>query len=229
MQVYVKLEPAISTEPMSREPDPGNQNVGKTARPRTKRADARRQDVIDRAAELFDESGYFQTSLDDIAAAVGLRKASLYHYFSGKDEILNAIHEEFLSITSAREAARAQYRLPAAQHLLEIVADTLEVIAERPGHIRVFIEHFRELNPEAQAEIAAKRAAYTEMVEDVIKDGVKQGVFEDLDPRLTLLAVFGVCNWAYQWLDTDGGEEPRQTAYALWDLLMRGIGIEEPD
>jgi AcrR family transcriptional regulator len=193
---------------------------------RQARTDARRQEVVERAAELFDESGYFQTSLEDIASAVGLRKATLYHYFEGKDDILNSIHEGFLRTTMAREEARARYRLPPAQHLLEIVADTLDVIAERRGHIRVFIEHFRELDPDAQKEIAAKRAEYSEMVEAVIREGMEVGAFRKMDPRLAVLAVFGVCNWAYQWLDPDSDPAPRETAYALWDLLMRGVESE---
>lgn len=200
--------------------------VEKTSRSRA-RADAKRVDVIERAAELFDERGYHRTNLEDIAAAVGLRKATLYHYFSGKDDILNSIHESFLAMTTAREQDRAPYNLPAAQHLLEIIADTLEVIAERRGHIRVFVEHFRELDEGAQGEIAAKRARYTRMVEDVIREGIEKGELRRLDSQLVTLAVFGVCNWAYHWLEPEDGP-PRNTAYALWDLLLRGLEAE-PD
>jgi AcrR family transcriptional regulator len=195
-------------------------------RRRPQRAEQRRNEVIERAAELFDHDGYFQTSLDDVAAAVGLRKATLYHYFSGKDEILSSIHEEVLSFTASREDARAQYHLPPQHHLLEIIADTLEVIARRRGHIRVFVEHFRELDPAAQAAIAKRRAAYTARVEAVVREGIEAGVFREMNTRIAVLALFGVCNWAYQWLGED--DEPRETAYALWDLVMRGLASEPP-
>ncbi len=183
----------------------------------------RRREIVDQAAALFDRRGYHGTSLEDVAAAVGLRKASLYHYFRGKDDILKLIHEDFLEWTMHREDQRRSYDLPPAQHLLEIISDTLEVLARRPGHIRVFIEHYRELDDATREHIAGERARYTRMVEDVIRAGVDSGAFRPMDPRLATLALFGACNWAYQWYRPSDQDEPREVAYALWDLLMRGV------
>src|SRR5436190_931007 len=102
----------------------------------------RRREIVDQAAALFDRRGYHGTSLEDVAASVGLRKASLYHYFRGKDDILA---------------------------------------------------------------------------------GVDSGAFRPMDPRMATLALFGACNWAYQWYRPSDQDEPREVAYALWDLLMRGV------
>ena len=192
-------------------------------------ADARRREIVERAADLFDERGYHGTNLEDVAAAVGLRKASLYHYFRSKDDILKLIHEDFLTWTMRREEQRRSYDLPAGQHLLEIIADTLEVLAQRPGHIRVFVEHYRELDQETRDRITEERARYTQMVEDVIRSGVATGAFRPMDPRLAVLALFGACNWAYQWYRSTDGQEPRDMAYAIWDLLMRGVHARAGD
>lgn len=186
-------------------------------------ADERRKEIVDQAAALFNARGYHGTSLEDVAAAVGLRKASLYHYFRGKDDILKLIHEDFLTWTMQREEQRRAYGLPPGQHLLEIIADTLEVLSRRPGHIRVFIEHYRELDETTRTHIAEERERYAGMVEDVIRSGIEKGVFRPVDPRLGMLALFGAVNWAYQWYRPKEGDEPRQMAYALWDLLMRGV------
>jgi len=186
-------------------------------------ADGRRQQIVDEAAALFNARGYHGTSLEDVAAAVGLRKASLYHYFRGKDDILKLIHEDFLAWTMQREEQRRSYDLPPGQHLLEIISDTLEVISRRPGHVRVFVEHYRELDETTRDHIVGERERYAKMVEDVIRGGVESGAFRPMDPRLAMLALFGACNWAYQWYRPKEGDEPRQMAYALWDLMMRGV------
>jgi AcrR family transcriptional regulator len=199
---------------------------------RPERAQKRRREIVESAARLFDERGYFGTSLDDVAQAVGLRKATLYHYFRGKDEILSSIHDEFLTWTMEREEARAGYGLSPEQHVLESIADILEIIRARPGHIRVFVEHFRELEPAARAEVERKRARYTQMIEQLIRNGMDQGVFRRMDSRLAVLALFGACNWAYHWLPRDPAVDTRQTAYAIWDLLMRGVeapAVAAPD
>lgn len=186
-------------------------------------ADERRQQIVDRAAALFEARGYHGTSLEDVATAVGLRKASLYHYFRGKDDILKLIHEDFLAWTMHREEQRRAYGLPPGQHLLEIISDTLEVLARRPGRVRVFIEHYRELDDTTRGHIVRERERYAGMVEDVIRAGVESGAFRRMDPRMGMLALFGATNWAYQWYRPADDEEPRAMAYALWDLLMRGV------
>jgi AcrR family transcriptional regulator len=188
-------------------------------------ADLRREEIIDRAAELFQREGYFGTTLDDLGASIGLSKATLYHYFRSKDEILRLLHEELLGWTYSRELARQQYQLSPDHRLLEVIADTFEIIAARPGHIRVFVEHFRELPPDVQLQIAEKRDAYTAMVENVFREGVDSGEFREVDPALAVLGFFGAINWAYRWLAADA-EDTRELAYAFWDILMNGIAAD---
>ena len=58
--------------------------------PRTGRGRASRERIIERAAELIAERGVAGTSLDDVLAAAGAGKSQLYHYFSGRDELVEA-------------------------------------------------------------------------------------------------------------------------------------------
>ena len=56
-----------------------------------------RQVILDKALELFTSKGYEGSSMDDIATAVGIRKASLYAHFSGKESIFSAIFQDILT------------------------------------------------------------------------------------------------------------------------------------
>jgi len=58
--------------------------------PRTGRGRASRERIVERAAELFAERGVAETSLDDVLTAAGAGKSQLYHYFSGRDELVEA-------------------------------------------------------------------------------------------------------------------------------------------
>jgi hypothetical protein len=64
------------------------------------------------------------------------------------------------------------------------------------------------------------------MVETVIERGARAGEFRPLDPRLTTLAMFGMCNWSYQWYRQEGALRTRQIAYSFWDVFLRGISAE---
>jgi AcrR family transcriptional regulator len=58
--------------------------------PRTGRGRASRERIVERAAELFAERGVAGTSLDEVLAAAGAGKSQLYHYFHGRDELVEA-------------------------------------------------------------------------------------------------------------------------------------------
>lgn len=183
----------------------------------------RRRELVEHAARLFDRAGYHETSVDDVAAAAGIKKPTVYHYFSGKDEILFWIHDEFIDLLMAREQTRQKVKLTASQHLLEIIGDILDLMATHRGHVRAFFEHYRELTDEHKATIKAKRDAYEAAVRSVIDRGIESGEFRELDSRLATLALAGVCNWAYQWFSNEGPLTSREVAYAFWDILMRGF------
>lgn len=188
---------------------------------------SRRHDVIQEAASLFDRRGYHATSMEDIAAAVGLRKPTLYHYFGSKDEILFWVHEEFIDLLIDRQERRAGAHMRPDQLMLETMGDVLELMETHRGHVRVFFEHHRELGDEEHAAIAVKRARYEAGVSAVIQRGVDEGLFRPIDVKLATLAVFGICNWAYQWYRHDGPLRSRDIAYVFWDLLQNGLGARD--
>lgn len=187
----------------------------------------RRREVLEEAAALFDRVGYHSTTVEDIARAVGIRKATIYHYFRSKDEILMTIHGEFIDPLISRHEMRLRVDMTPQQHVLEFMADMLETIDTRRGHVRVFFEHYRELPPAAQAAVAVKRDRYQSMVEDIIRRGIGEGVFKPVDVRLATLALFGMCNWAHQWHRHEGPLRAREIAYQFWQLFLRGIEVQE--
>lgn len=190
------------------------------------RADARRRDIVATAAQLFETEGFGTTSMERIARAVGLAKPSLYHYFASKDDILFAIHEEFINLLIERQEQRAVARLSPPQELLEVFGDVFDLMDTHRGHVRVFFEHYRELPVSQQEVIKAKRDAYERSIEAVIVAGNESGELRGVDPRLVTLALFGMSNWAYQWFRSGGPLTARQIAVQFWDYLMRGIGSE---
>ncbi|WP_205751888.1 TetR/AcrR family transcriptional regulator [Cryptosporangium phraense] len=199
-----------------------NPKTARSAR-RQMSLDDRRQEIITAAAELFDRSGYSQTTMDDIAKTIGIAKPTLYHYFRSKEEILSSIHEEFIDLLLEKEERRQRAGLPPEQMLLEVMVDILELMETHRGHLRVFFEHHRELPDAAQPDMRAKRDRYEEAVTRTIKAGVTSGVFRDLEPRLTALGLFGMCNWAYQWYRAGGPLQPREIAFQFWDIFVRGV------
>ncbi|MGY1917025.1 TetR/AcrR family transcriptional regulator [Blastococcus sp. SYSU DS0973] len=183
----------------------------------------RREKLIATAASLFEAEGYHQTSMERLADRAGLAKPSLYHYFKSKEEILFEIHLSFIQPLIQRQSRRMELGLRPSQILLEAVVDHLEVVAEKPGTLRMFFEHHRELGPDRRAQMRENRVRYRRLIEETITAGVAAGELRPVDARLTAFALFGMVNWAYKWFQVKGQLSPRETAYFLWDLFMRGV------
>jgi AcrR family transcriptional regulator len=186
-------------------------------------ADQRRGQVVAIAADLFDQHGYANVSMEQLAAAAGIAKPTLYHYFRAKDEILRGIHESFIDVLLERQEERRRLDLAPTVLLLGAMTDILGLMETHRGHVRVFFEHHRELPESVRKEIAVKRNRYQDLVRDAIADGIRTGAFRDVDPDLATLAVFGMCNWAYQWWRPGSGADSAHTAQKLWDLIVRGL------
>lgn len=186
-------------------------------------ADRRRRRIIDLAAELFDRRGYAKVTMADIADSAGIAKPTLYHYFRGKDEILRGIHESFMDLLLERHAERQRLGLAPADLLLGVMTDILGLMQTHRGHVRVYFEHHRELPPPVRDEIRAKRARYEALVRASVADGIAAGAFRDVDPETATLAIFGICNWAYQWWRPAAGADPATTALRMWDLVIHGL------
>src|SRR6185503_1599972 len=90
-------------------------------------ATAKRNQVVRQAAALFDDAGYHNTGVADIAAAAGISKPTLYHYFASKDEILFWIHEEYMDELIARQERRAHISISPSTCLLELMSDMLQM------------------------------------------------------------------------------------------------------
>lgn len=203
-------------------------DLGETApqgrRPAISRLGAeRRRQVLAEGARLFDAVGYHSTSIEDLAAACGIRKATLYHYFKSKREILFWIQNEFIDLLAERQRARADADLSAHQALLEVMCGTLELIDSHRSYFRVFFEYQRELEDEDRETIQRKHRDYDAAIEEMFTRGIQSGEFRELDPRSAALVLTGMCNWAYHWYRPAQTWTAREIAESFWEILTSGF------
>lgn len=185
----------------------------------------RRARIIELAAGLFDERGYASVSMEQIAIATGIAKPTLYHYFRAKDEILRGIHEAFIDLLIERQEERRKLALEPADQLLGAMTDILGLMETHRGHVRVFFEHYRELTAPVRQEIRIKRDRYQNLIHSAVSEGIRDGSFREVDPDVTTMAVFGMCNWAYQWWHPGSGTDSALTAQKMWDVVIRGLAM----
>ncbi|HEY8451190.1 MAG: TetR/AcrR family transcriptional regulator [Micromonosporaceae bacterium] len=188
-----------------------------------RRSDTRRDEIVATAARLFEERGYHNTTMDDIAEAMGIRKPTLYHYVEGKGQVLFWIHDRLITKFMIRIRDRLDRGLSPSECLHAVMEDIFETLDSEPGHLRVYFEHHREIPERYQAEARARRDEYFRIVRGLIEEGVKQGEFVVDDVDMATLALFGMCNWAYQWYRPGGRLAPHEIAAMFWRIYANGI------
>lgn len=183
----------------------------------------RRDEIVAQAVALFDAKGYAGTSVSDIAEAVGLSKPALYHWIEHKEDVLFWIHEDVSRMLIENAESRLALERPAAEQLRGITRDLLSLMDTHRDYLRVFFEHFRELEPQRQAKITARRAEYQALVQGLVERGMATGEFRPQEPAIITNAFFGMCIWAYQWYKADGPLSNEQVADTIFDLLLGGL------
>jgi len=185
----------------------------------------RKREIIEGAARLFDRVGYHGVNMAMIAKAAGVKKPTLYHYISSKDEILFGLHELFIGTLRRNTDARIAAGLPPLEILRAVVEDTFKLLHDFPGYVRAFFEHFRELSQKQRAQIGVKRDEFVALIIGVIEQAMKDGVINKADPRLTAHCLFGIANWAYQWYSPRKDPRPEKVAAECWSIFLRGLAI----
>jgi AcrR family transcriptional regulator len=132
-----------------------------TASARTRLAvDVRREQLLDAGVELFAERPYEDVSIDEIAAACGVSRGLLYHYFGGKRDFFVA------SIRHASERLREAEpdpALPALEQLRQGLRRYFESVAERSG-AHAALRQVAAGDPEIAAIIEERRQAFVQRV-----------------------------------------------------------------
>ncbi|MBV9818993.1 MAG: TetR family transcriptional regulator [Solirubrobacterales bacterium] len=194
--------------------------------PRTSADTDRRSEILAAAARCFDASGYHNTTIDDIAAAVGVSKPTVYYYFRSKHELLYLIHDEMLDLVLSRHEARAREGFASHSAALEgLMRDVVALTETHPGHLLISFEHYRELSREFKPRIRAKRDRFRSIVREVVRSGMESGEFIVQDVEMTTLAVLGMCNWTYQWLRPES-RTAAEVAESFWRFTMRSIAVD---
>jgi AcrR family transcriptional regulator len=166
--------------------------------------------------------------MEMIAEAAGLKKPTLYHYISGKEEILFKMQEAMIVPLRERLKQRVAAGMDRMSILRGIYVDIFRNLHDAPGVVRAFFEHQRDLGSEREAEIRKDRNAYTRDVMKLISDGMDAGEINRADVRLMALSFFGVANWAYQWYRPGRDPEPEVIAQQCFDIFARGMAARPP-
>jgi AcrR family transcriptional regulator len=175
------------------------------------------------AAEVMCQKGYQATSMNDIAEAVGLTKAGVYHYIRGKEDLLFQIMSFGMDMVDVDVVAPAREVADAEVRLRTIIERHCRRIMEQGGAVTILLEEMSALSVAHQRIIRNRKRAYFELVRDTLEELSAEGKLRDLDPTVVSFGLFGMILWTSRWYRRGGDLTPQQAVSSLLEMAMNGL------
>jgi AcrR family transcriptional regulator len=183
--------------------------------------DRRRHEIFEASIKLFIERGFPETSMREVAKAVGIGKSTLYDYFRTKDEILVWGMEDIVADLTVMARETAALPLPAADRLRKVMRDHVaELDSRKDFYLRLSFE-VQRLSLQAQKRIQVRRHEYQDLVAQLVAEGIREGSFRDVDP-LPVARMLIVATTPTIFTSRPSGT-PHQMLEETLDIVLRGL------
>ncbi|HMO44476.1 MAG TPA: TetR/AcrR family transcriptional regulator [Rubrivivax sp.] len=192
------------------------------ARGRSAGYDEQREAILAQAAALFARRGYHATSMNRVAEACGLSKATLYHYYRDKDAMLVHIAEDHVSRLVALVDAVDALRLAPELRLRELIRRIVAEYAEAQHAHRVLTEDVKFLPPADRARILAQERHVVARFAAAVAALRPELQHAALAKPLTML-LFGMINWMFTWVKPQRGLDHQTLAPLVAELFLGGL------
>jgi AcrR family transcriptional regulator len=179
--------------------------------------------IIVEAARLFSEHGVETTSMRMIAESVGVSKAALYYHFDSKEDLHFHIHFAVISevLEQLREIRDAD--LSPREKVRNVIGLIFESIATHRDRFTVLLREGARLDGDHWRTLSEKRREFRLLVQEILVDGTERGDFALDHPAVATLALLGMCNWSYTWLDRKGPLSPQELADEFAAIFLEGV------
>ena len=192
------------------------------ARPRSAGFANQLDQILAASARLFASRGYTATTMNDVAAACGVSKATLYHYVDDKQGLLAQIAAGHVARLETLVLDVAARRLPPEARLRELIHRFMQAYASAEHQHRVLTEDVKFLGPaERERVLDGQRRVVSAFADTVAELRPDLGAAQLHKPLAMLL--FGMINWTFTWLHAGGALSHETLAPMVVDLFFGGL------
>jgi AcrR family transcriptional regulator len=194
------------------------------ARKREHDRNLKKEAVLLAAAQAFNESGYHNTTLENIADRLNVTKPTIYYYVSKKEEILCECFRAGCGVLLAAADEVEQSDLAGLDKLAAFMRRYAELVTTDfvMNVVRLDVDG---LEPETRAEITALKSAVDQRIRSYVQEGIDNGTIAECDPKMTTFALAGALNWIGRWYDSGGALQPSKVAEAVVGTLVEGLRV----
>jgi len=183
----------------------------------------RRAEICRTAAQIFQERGYDATSVSDIARALGITKAGLYHYFESKEALLFEITA--YGLDRVRDDVILQVRGIAdpEERLRQLVVRHANIATHGRGAVAQLVDEVRALPPGSRKQVEERMRAYFDLVRDTLRELQAAGRLRKVDPTVAAFGLIGTILWLPRWFRQNGRLSQEAVAKEIANIALGGL------
>lgn len=182
----------------------------------------RREVLFRTAARAFNESGFYTTTLDDIAARLNVAKPTLYYYVKSKEDILReCIRLGLVHMKDGIQELQKSKR-NGIEKLTRFLEVYIDLVANDFGRC-IIRTGLQPLTPANRAKLVPAARQVNSALQDIIRQGIQDGSIRSCDPKIVANAIFGSFNSVALWHQEAGEMTPAQIASHYIDLFIHGL------
>lgn len=184
----------------------------------------KRAQILKTAAKVFAASGISGASMKDVAAACGISKANIYHYYDGKDALLFDILDTYLAELRDRLCGLPDEGLTPEDRLHAFARETLFAYEGMDAEHRLQPEGIPLLPADQQEILKNYQREIVRKLSAILKEAAPDVLAGDRKKlRAATMSVFGMVNWFYMW--NSGADRAERETYALFvaNMALKGI------
>jgi AcrR family transcriptional regulator len=186
-------------------------------------AAGRRAEMCRAAAQLFRDRGFDATSVSDVARALGLTKAGLYHHFESKEALL------FEIMLFGLERVRDEVVIPVRgipdpeERLRELIVRHARIATRGQGAVAHLGDEIRALPPLSRKQIEEKMRFYFDLVRGMLLELRRAGRLRDVNVTVAAFSVLGMILWLPRWFRQDGRLTQEEVADEIASIALGGL------
>ena len=187
------------------------------------RLNTRRIDICLTAARIFIERGYDATSVNDVASALGMTKAGLYHYISSKESLLYEIVNYSMDALDAEVVAPVRGIRDPEERLRQILLRHASLATCHDGHVTQLTDELQALPPALRKKIERRKREYFDLVRNTLLELKGAGRLRDVDPTVATFSTLGMIIWLPQWFKPRARLSGEEVAAEVTRLALGGL------
>ena len=183
----------------------------------------RASEVYRTAAAVILQKGYDATSVSDIARALGITKAGLYHYIHGKTQLLFNIMQYGLDELE-REVAKPALEIADAEARLRFMIEMhARIVTRGHGAVTILVDEARALTAAQNRVITKRKRAYLDFLRATLAQLRKEGKLREVNLTVAAFGILGTINWLSRWYQPGGALDEKEIAQQIVGIALHGL------